>query len=62
MRLRVARLVVQHGLDFGVVLGYRLVDDAWQYETQVKFGCADIGCYCSKPEWIPTIELGYVKT
>lgn len=60
-RLRVAKYV-WHCMDVGKVIGYRLVDDPWQYEALVKFGCADIGCYCSKPEWIPVIELSYVKT
>lgn len=43
-------MIVLHCMDFGQVIRHRLVDEAWQYETLVEFGCA-------YTEWIPTIEL-----
>lgn len=43
---------VWHGIDPGIILRYRKVEDTWQYEAQVRFGCEH-----GKPEWIPVIEL-----
>lgn len=52
-------VTVIHGMDFGRVLKHRLVDEAWQYETLVRWS----GCFCcgGTTEWIPTIELGFLR-
>lgn len=56
------RPFVWHGLDPGVVVKYRKVEDSWQYEALVHFGNPDCSCSAHGPEWIPVIELSYVQT
>lgn len=52
--------VVWHCMDAGIVRKCRL-NDEYQYEALVQFGCSDVGCYCSEPEWIPIIELVIIR-
>lgn len=56
--------VVLHCLDPGRVLRYRLVDEVWQYEALVDFSYPnERGIIIVHPaqEWIPVIELAFVK-
>ena len=48
---------VWHCMDVGEVLESRKVDACWQYETLVRFG----GCEHGMKEWIPTIELSFIR-